>query len=205
MRANWTIGSGVAVLLAAMTAACSSPSTSAPGEVSEGVATGATYAFVQRVDTGYSITELNTSSRPEVVTAINFDNAGVDASDLASELAVPRTIAALGQVQGDTFVASAVYQALPGVAPAASDLFYLARTQRDGDVASAANLGEEWMLGRVDVSVLSTSPAERTCLQTHVLAGSAIVVGPLVGPLDGLVLDARQVLVQLPGDACATD
>jgi hypothetical protein len=146
-------------LLAAATGACSARlATSDPNDettpMSQAVR-GGTLVFVQSTRGGYAFSELNAPARAGTVAALDLSSTGIDARDIAGALAEPRTVVVLGAVQGDALVASAVYRALPAVVPAPGDAFFLGRVQRDGDVASAVNLGEEWMLGRLDVSRLA--------------------------------------------------
>ena len=195
------------LVLAAATGACSAAGPGKAGDpsVPQTVDGGASLVFVQSSGNGYAISELNARTENGDVGSVDFSAAGVDPRDLASALAVPRTVVALGAVRGDTFVASAVYRTLPAVAAAADDSFYVGRVQADGDVASAVNVGEETLLGRLDLSELTPRLLDTVWLSALVLGGNAVAAGSLVGPLDGRVLDTSTVFLRVPDDTtCKT-
>jgi hypothetical protein len=149
-------------------------------DVSQPIAAGAAFVFLSKgADGRYAIDEINTSSRTESVTRIDFGAAERDASTLEAALLVPRTVAALGTIQNDTFVATAVYRALPGLTPAGGDSFYQATFRRGGDTATALNLGQETEIAQVDLSNVNVPFIDRTWLAARILEAGAIAAGTL--------------------------
>jgi hypothetical protein len=170
---------------------------------SQAIPAGARFVFIQREANGaYAIDELNASGGTQNVAALDLGAARCDLHELTAALTTPRTVAALGAIEGDTFVAVSVYRALPGAAPAAGDSFYQAQLRRGGDVATSVNIGEATDIAQVDVSNVKVPFVDETWLFARVLEAGAIAAGSLSAKSAALVVST--VYLPVPDDAtCA--
>ncbi len=223
MKATW-IGCSTLWALASLMTGCSSGPEASHGEVSsastprevqliaqEGdtsaepqLTEAAKLFFVSKTSDGYhyAIDELNTATGTQYVGAIDLGRAGCNSESLEAALDTPRTVAALGTIRGETFVALAVYRALPDLAATAADSYFQARPVRGGDVATEVNLGQQTEIARVDFSKARVPFLDQTWLSARVLEGGALVSGSVSQESAALVATTIYLPV-LDGAKCA--